>query len=101
MPQLDKRFRNLQILKTTLAFVIMGAVVVGVISTGTSHWFCVSVAAGLPVVVTMALWVKRDFENYHCPRCRLKLGRKHEAPITYYCPTCDIEWDTGSRPSND
>jgi hypothetical protein len=35
--------------------------------------------------------------SYRCPQCRSKSTRVDEAlpAIHYYCPACNIEWDTG------
>ncbi len=67
--------------------------------------------ATLPVVLVVLVggfiwfmfWQRRRLGSYHCPKCRRHIPEptiKHpqpEDPIHYYCPACDIEWDTRLR----
>ena len=43
-----------------------------------------------------------SFVYYLCPRCKRKLSVVKEAKpaIHYYCPDCNIEWDSGWRDRN-
>ena len=35
--------------------------------------------------------------SYRCPECRGRPARVYEAlpAVHFYCPTCNVEWDTG------
>ncbi len=40
----------------------------------------------------------RRYSRLKCPECGLLLRREagpDQEPITFICPTCNIEWDTG------
>ena len=51
--------------------------------------------------VSATIWDKVRLKRFVCPQCRRKLSettikhRKEGDPINYYCPDCDIEWETG------
>jgi predicted RNA-binding Zn-ribbon protein involved in translation (DUF1610 family) len=57
------------------------------------------------LVVGWIIWDKIRFKSFHCPQCGTKIAeptikhRKEDDPINYYCPTCDIEWETGLHES--
>jgi hypothetical protein len=71
----------------------------------------VAAVGGLGVVAWVAHQLARHFRPYRCPGCgdRLKKtflseaapgGREDGGPIHCVCPWCDVEWDTGSRWTN-
>ena len=47
--------------------------------------------------VNLFVWFFRFKLSYRCPECRGKPARVHEAlpAIHFYCPACNVEWDTG------
>lgn len=69
-------------------------------------WSCIGLFMGS--IVTGIIWDKRKFKNFHCPECGNLIAEptikdiQEYDPINYYCPDCDIEWETGlSVPGTD
>jgi predicted RNA-binding Zn-ribbon protein involved in translation (DUF1610 family) len=59
-----------------------------------------------PVLLMAFIIQRRLFASYKCPGCGVSLptpqrerGRLFEAK--YYCPDCDVVWETGVKESND
>jgi phage FluMu protein Com len=59
-----------------------------------------------PVILMAFIIQRRVFANYRCPDCGALLpmpqrerGGLFEAK--YYCPRCDVVWETGVKESND
>ncbi|MBN1997617.1 hypothetical protein JW935_08705 [candidate division KSB1 bacterium] len=53
------------------------------------------------------VWDKKRTTRFKCPQCGKLIRtpvvaeRKGGDPIDYYCPTCDIQWQTGLREAED
>ena len=47
--------------------------------------------------VNLFVWFFRFKLSYRCPECRGKAVRVHDAlpAVHFYCPACNVEWDTG------
>jgi len=53
------------------------------------------------IAVTGTVWQSRRLKQFACPACGKKIlsptihCRRDGDPVNYYCPDCDIEWETG------
>lgn len=66
--------------------------------------------AAIFFVAWIVAWIILDavmFRAYRCPSCGQRIrhstirNRSAGDPIRYYCPKCDIEWDTGLREASE
>ena len=75
---------------------------------GAAVWNADTLIAVIAFVIGILHWAWQDrqlFRSYYCPRCQRHLPqptrprseRREGDPITFYCPNCDVEWDTTLR----
>jgi hypothetical protein len=63
--------------------------------------FWVALFLFVAVVIGGFIWDRHRLKEFHCPRCGFHIPeptipqRRDGDPINYYCPVCDIEWETG------
>jgi predicted RNA-binding Zn-ribbon protein involved in translation (DUF1610 family) len=63
--------------------------------------FCICVTLFAAGVSAALIWEMRRLRNFTCPKCGTVIEgptikhRQAEDPVNYYCPKCDIEWETG------
>jgi hypothetical protein len=68
---------------------------------GPALW--ISIAAFVLSLVFGASFESYRLHNYYCPDCGQRIAEPTleqvgvGTPRCYYCPTCNIEWDTGIR----
>jgi len=105
LPDLDFKWRPIRILGTLL---VLDTVAFYFLWTHFSEFdrvFYVSTAAFV-VITSVGLTLQHlIFTRYRCSRCRTLMYRTAEsrAPgqnLVFYCPNCDVEWDTGFSQSS-
>lgn len=63
--------------------------------------FYVSLSLLIGGGIAGTIWDIIRLKKFVCPRCGASISgptikhRKEGDPINYYCPVCDIEWETG------
>ena len=65
---------------------------------GRTDWFIAAWVVGLGIAVTGFVRQQRLFRRYSCPDCGGRLenpSRRPHEPVEYFCPRCDVIWETG------
>lgn len=102
----DRRFGARYLLRNTILAVLTAvAFWMAWTAEGSRRWVALAVFLGLIVS-----WIAADFvlfRRYQCPQCGTAVrkptavNRSPADPILYYCPRCNIEWDTRLRESGE
>jgi hypothetical protein len=105
----DRRFRNRYVLRNIILIVppLVAFLLVWLDRGNFDFTFWLAIAFFIAWIVA---WIFLDagmLRGYHCPSCGQGIRtetipeRTFGDPIRFYCPKCDIEWDTGLRESDD
>jgi len=80
---------------------VLLCVLIGIFAGGDSPTTSVLVIGVILVSIAGTVWQSRRLRRFRCPRCGRSIPeptikyRSENEPINYYCPDCDIEWETG------
>lgn len=109
MPEViqDKQFRKQYALRNVAKLVPL-LVGLFLLVRGAAAWNVDTLIATVAFVIGILHWAWQDrqlLRSYYCPSCQRHLpeptkarSERHEGdPIMFYCPNCDVEWDTMLR----
>jgi ribosomal protein S27AE len=66
--------------------------------------YMLAFVAGIPLALYGMYRQMLRSVRLDCPQCKAAIGRHgdtREGPVRFYCPKCDVVWDTGYEESRD